>query len=62
MVVEEKLIWWFRNRKKMLTASQFADRYMVSRDHMRNTLKKLQNEGKAAPVRKGRQIVWMSLQ
>ena len=62
MVVEEKLTWWARNRKKMQTTKQFADRYMVTVDHMRNTLKKLQNEGKVAPVKKGRQIYWMSLQ
>jgi MarR-like DNA-binding transcriptional regulator SgrR of sgrS sRNA len=62
MVVEEKLTWWFRNCKTRMTTKDFADRYMVTQDHMRTTLKKLQSEGKVAPVKKGRQIYWMSLQ
>ncbi len=62
MAVEEKLTWWLQNRKTRMTTKDFADRYMVTQDHMRNTLKKLQSEGKVAPIKKGRQIYWMSLQ
>ena len=62
MVVEEKLTWWFRNCKTRMTTKDFSDRYMVTQDHIRNTLRKLQLEGKVASIKKGRQIYWMSLQ
>jgi hypothetical protein len=62
MVVEEKLMWWFKHCKTRMTTKDFSDRYMVTQDHIRNTLRKLQLEGKVAPIKKGRQIYWMSLQ